>query len=72
MSDSMPHEEAGVKHRDNRTTIRWSDGELDGIEEIAKRRNSRDHSDLNTSDVIRMATRKLIAEELGMVPTVPT
>jgi hypothetical protein len=65
MSDSLPADEVGVKHRDNRTTIRWSDEELDGIEEVARRRNERDHSDLNISDIVRMATRRLIADELG-------
>lgn len=64
MSDNND-EPATVKHRDNRTTVRWADRELDGIEEVAKQRNDRDHSDLNTTDIIRMAVRRMIADDLG-------
>lgn len=65
MSDNLAQEPQPVKHQDNRTTVRWADRELDGIEEVAKQRNERDHSDLNTTDIIRMAVRRLIAEDLG-------
>ena len=65
MSDNLNTEPPAVKHRDNRTTVRWADRELDGIEEVARQRNERDHSDLNTTDVIRMAVRRLIADDLG-------
>lgn len=64
MSDNLNPEVPAVKHADNRITIRWSDEDLQGIEEVARRRNERDHTDLNSTDVIRMATRRLIAEEL--------
>lgn len=64
MSDNN-EESSTVKHRDNRTTVRWADRELDGIEEVAKQRNDRDHSDLNTTDIIRMAVRRMIADDLG-------
>lgn len=65
MSDNLPEEAPAVKHADNRITVRWSDDDLEGIEELARRRNERDHSDLTPTDIIRMAARKLIAEELG-------
>jgi len=64
---SLQDEEEGVKHppRRGRLDVRFTDIELDRIEEVVRLRNERDHGDLTSSEIVRMATRKFIADELA-------
>lgn len=51
---------------DSKPTTRgvvWDPSDIDRIEEVARRRNQRDHTRLTFSDIVRMGTLRFVAEE---------
>jgi hypothetical protein len=65
MTDNLPPETRTVKPQDKRSRIYWPPNEFAQIEEVARRRNARDHTDFDAVDIIKIATRRMVAEELG-------
>lgn len=46
-------------------TVKWSPDDMRGIQRAAEVLSAREHGDFNRTDIIRMGTRRFVAEVLG-------
>lgn len=46
-------------------TVKWSAEDMEGIKEAAKRLSEREHGDYTKTDIVRMGTRRFVAEVLA-------